>query len=193
MIVDLLPPGPDLLFAFLGGVILGAVPSILPFPTEKLDPVLYRENLVQLMEVTRPAGLIAEPELAEELRRGLPPRLGRVAVLERSPGPDIPSNPRRVEGLGRGPEEIVLLQHSSGTTGLQKGVALSHRAVLNQIDVPTSAALRLTRRDVIVSWLPLYHDMGLIAGFLLPLLAGSAGAAVAVRLGRGPRAGCCRP
>jgi acyl-CoA synthetase (AMP-forming)/AMP-acid ligase II len=172
VIVDLLPPGPDLLFAFLGGVILGAVPSILPFPTEKLDPALYRENLAQLMEVTRPAGLIAEPGLAEELRRGLPPRLGKVAVFERgAEGPEDVTRPGKWEGLGRRPEEIVLLQHSSGTTGLQKGVSLSHQAVLNQLRAYVPA-LRMTPDDVIVSWLPLYHDMGLIAGFLLPLLVG---------------------
>jgi acyl-CoA synthetase (AMP-forming)/AMP-acid ligase II len=66
---------------------------------------------------------------------------------------------------------IALLQHSSGTTGLQKGVALSHHAVLNQL-AAYSDALNLSPQDVIVSWLPLYHDMGLIAGFLLPLVQG---------------------
>jgi acyl-CoA synthetase (AMP-forming)/AMP-acid ligase II len=72
-------------------------------------------------------------------------------------------------GLRRSAEDIVLLQHSSGTTGLQKGVALSHRAVLNQLEC-YARAIRLTPDDVIVSWLPLYHDMGLIAGFVMPLL-----------------------
>ncbi|MCZ7670417.1 MAG: AMP-binding protein [Chloroflexi bacterium] len=69
------------------------------------------------------------------------------------------------------PDKVALLQHSSGTTGLQKGVALSHTAVLNQI-AAYSDALQLTSGDIIVSWLPLYHDMGLIAGFLLPLIQG---------------------
>ncbi|MBZ0308181.1 MAG: AMP-binding protein, partial [Anaerolineae bacterium] len=53
----------------------------------------------------------------------------------------------------------------------QKGVALSHAAVLNQL-ASYSDFLNLTESDVIVSWLPLYHDMGLIAGFLLPLVQG---------------------
>jgi acyl-CoA synthetase (AMP-forming)/AMP-acid ligase II len=69
------------------------------------------------------------------------------------------------------PDEIAFLQHSSGTTGLQKGVALSHTAVLNQL-ASYSDAIQLTAEDVVVSWLPLYHDMGLIAGFLLPLVQG---------------------
>jgi acyl-CoA synthetase (AMP-forming)/AMP-acid ligase II len=66
----------------------------------------------------------------------------------------------------------ALLQYSSGTTGLQKGVVLSHRALLRQIDT-YSAAIRISSDDVIVSWLPLYHDMGLIAGFVLPLVTGT--------------------
>ncbi len=65
----------------------------------------------------------------------------------------------------------MLLQHSSGSTGLKKGVALSNRAVLRQLRsyLPT---LRLTPDDAIVSWLPLYHDMGLIACTVLPAVAG---------------------
>src|SRR6185436_5952012 len=64
----------------------------------------------------------------------------------------------------------ALLQHSSGTTGLQKGVALSHRAVLNQLD-RYAESIRLSAGDTIVSWLPLYHDMGLIAGFVMPIVS----------------------
>src|SRR5690606_7265386 len=69
------------------------------------------------------------------------------------------------------PQAIAFLQHSSGTTGLQKGVALSHGAVRRQL-AAYSEAIGLTAGDVIVSWLPLYHDMGLIAGFIWPLVAG---------------------
>ena len=68
-------------------------------------------------------------------------------------------------------DDLVLLQHSSGSTGLKKGVALSNRAVLQQIRnyAPT---LRLAKDDAIVSWLPLYHDMGLIACTILPAVTG---------------------
>jgi acyl-CoA synthetase (AMP-forming)/AMP-acid ligase II len=76
-----------------------------------------------------------------------------------------------MRGLRRSPDEVALLQHSSGTTGLQKGVALSHRAVLKQLDA-YSRAIGFDKDDVIVSWLPLYHDMGLIAGYLMPVLLG---------------------
>jgi fatty-acyl-CoA synthase len=68
--------------------------------------------------------------------------------------------------------ETMLLQHSSGTTGLHKGVMLSHGAVLRHA-ASYSKALGLTPDDVIASWLPLYHDMGLIACLVTPLVTGT--------------------
>jgi fatty-acyl-CoA synthase len=67
------------------------------------------------------------------------------------------------------PEDLAFIQHSAGTTGLQKGVALSHAAVLTQLD-HLATALHINDQDRIYSWLPLYHDMGLIACFMLPLV-----------------------
>ncbi len=174
VVIDLLPPGAELLHAFLGSMFLGAVPSILPFLTEKLDPQRYRESLDSLISVTRPAALIAEPGLAEMLRA----RLGRAnqvkAILtSAATGIELPTIAAdSLEGLRVSPNSLALLQHSSGTTGLQKGVALSHRAILRQLAAYTPA-LNLTPSDIIVSWLPLYHDMGLIAGFLMPMLTGA--------------------
>ena len=68
-------------------------------------------------------------------------------------------------------DDPLLLQHSSGTTGLQKPVLLSHRAVLEHVKY-YGRAIELNEDDKIVSWLPLYHDMGLIAAFHLPLAFG---------------------
>ena len=64
-----------------------------------------------------------------------------------------------------------LLQHSSGTTGLQKAVVLSHGAITSHIQ-EYSSVLGISNNDKVVSWLPLYHDMGLIATFHLPLICG---------------------
>jgi acyl-CoA synthetase (AMP-forming)/AMP-acid ligase II len=69
------------------------------------------------------------------------------------------------------PGDLLLLQHSSGTTGLHKGVMLSHRAVACHHDA-YARALALSGDEVFATWLPLYHDMGLIACFLTPLVAG---------------------
>jgi fatty-acyl-CoA synthase len=67
-------------------------------------------------------------------------------------------------------ESLAFIQHSAGTTGLQKGVALTHTAVLQHLE-HLSTVLRINDdRDSVYSWLPLYHDMGLIACFMLPMV-----------------------
>ena len=66
-------------------------------------------------------------------------------------------------------DSIAFIQHSAGTTGLQKGVALTHAAVLRQMNHLMKAVEINSATDRIYSWLPLYHDMGLIACFMLPM------------------------
>jgi acyl-CoA synthetase (AMP-forming)/AMP-acid ligase II len=67
---------------------------------------------------------------------------------------------------------IAFMQHSSGTTGLKKGVRLSHGKVLTQLESYGAAIALEPGADVIASWLPLYHDMGLITAFLMPAIWG---------------------
>jgi acyl-CoA synthetase (AMP-forming)/AMP-acid ligase II len=171
VVILILNHGEDLIYAFFGAILQGAIPSIMPFLTEKLAPEQYRQSLGALFEITAPAAVITYPEFEAEVRRAARGAAAVRAVLTTG---EIQVQegfePGRLPGLRVSPEEIVLLQHSSGTTGLQKGVALSHRAVFNQVE-SYAAAIRLAPDDVVVSWLPLYHDMGLIAGFLLPILS----------------------
>ncbi len=170
--VLILHHGEDLVYAFWGAILHGAIPSIMPFLTEKLSPERYRADLSALISVTKPAAIIMYPEFETELRGVLreDDSVRSVIVTDNVEAPsDIDFG--SLQGLQKSPEDIVLLQHSSGTTGLQKGVALSHRAVFNQLNA-YGKALSFTEQDVIVSWLPLYHDMGLIAGFVMPVLSG---------------------
>ncbi|MFH1844074.1 MAG: AMP-binding protein [bacterium] len=67
--------------------------------------------------------------------------------------------------------DIALLQHSSGTTALKKGVQLTHEAIEAQV-ISYSRTLAIGHDDCIATWLPLYHDMGLVACFLLPVMCG---------------------
>src|SRR5687768_6465592 len=172
VVVLILQHGEDLIYSFWGAILHGAIPSIMPFLTEKLSPDRYRADLSTLISVTRPAAIVTFPEFETEVRAALQNGDSVRSVIvadcvERQVDIDFDT----LAGFARKPEDIVLLQHSSGTTGLQKGVALSHQSVFNQLDA-YGKALSLSDDDVIVSWLPLYHDMGLIAGFLIPILSG---------------------
>src|SRR6266496_2421191 len=172
VVVLILQHGEDLVYSFWGATLHGAIPSIMPFLTEKLSPERYRADLSALISVTKPAAIVTYQEFEMEMRAAL--REGdsvRAVVVTDRVEPQADIDFAALKGFQRKPEDIVLLQHSSGTTGLQKGVALSHGAVFNQLD-SYGEALSVDGNDVIVSWLPLYHDMGLIAGFLMPILSG---------------------
>ena len=172
VVILILQHGENLLYAFFGAILLGSIPAIMPFLTEKLSPEQYRLSLSALFEITAPTAVVTYPEFFDEVRQTIRPGGSvRVVLLSNQIAPLSDLNASSFEtGINRSQEDIVLLQHSSGTTGLQKGVALSHKAVVNQLEA-YSKAINLNSSDVVVSWLPLYHDMGLIAGFLLPILS----------------------
>lgn len=170
VVILILQQSIDLFLSYFGAILNGSVPSIMPFLTEKLLPEKYRKDLVALIGITRPAAIITYREFSGELEdiQKDNPFIKTVLYVE-----DIRDLPEKTgltfRGLECDPQDVVLLQHSSGTTGLQKGVALSHQAVFNQLD-EYAKRLQINPQDVIVSWLPLYHDMGLIACFILPIL-----------------------
>lgn len=152
------------IYAFWGALLIGAIPSMFPTLTEKLDRDIYMQSMAELVKISDVRAILTTDEFAPELAKQMScPVYGSQALLASVSNSYQPYEPNA--------DEIAFLQHSSGTTGLQKGVALSHVAVLNQV-ASYSDALKLSESDVIVSWLPLYHDMGLIAGFLLPLIQG---------------------
>lgn len=150
VVILILQHGQALLYAFFGAVLHGAIPSIMPFLTEKLSPDQYRQSLAALIEITAPAAIITYAEFIQEISHALQPGSPVRAVLvseQISPLSELDFS--GLSGSGRSPQDIVLLQHSSGTTGLQKGVALSHQAVFNQLDA-YATAIALTLRT---SWL----------------------------------------
>ncbi len=170
VVILILDHGDALLQGYFGAILHGAIPSIMPFLTEKLSPEHYRKSLESLFEIVQPGAVITSEAFAGEVARASSLWKPHSIILSEQVSPVTEIDLSGLPGLRREPEDIALLQHSSGTTGLQKGVALSHTAVFNQLQ-SYSNALHLSGQDVIVSWLPLYHDMGLIAGFLLPILS----------------------
>ena len=168
LVILVLRHSQTLLSAFWGAMYLGAIASIFPFLTEKLDPLLYKQRVKTLVAQEGARAVITFPEFKDEMCELLKGVDCRVLSTHEVPLEQPGTHHFWAEPSG---EKIAFLQHSSGTTGLQKGVALTHRAVLNQIR-SYSRAIDLQPEDRVVSWLPLYHDMGLIAGFILPLVAG---------------------
>lgn len=175
VVILILQHGEDLVYSFWGAILHGAIPSIMPFLTEKLAPEKYRADLASLISITKPTTIVTYTEFEKEIRDALVEGdsvkniiLTNEIAAEDGGLSSIDFN--SLQGMNSAQEDIVVLQHSSGTTGLQKGVALSHRAILNQLNAYSKTIQLDNQKDVIVSWLPLYHDMGFIACFIMPVV-----------------------
>jgi acyl-CoA synthetase (AMP-forming)/AMP-acid ligase II len=170
----LAPLGPELLGAFIGAMLHRALPALLSYPSSKVPPDVYAKNLRGVLEVTGARWVVTTRALEGPVGKALEGARSRVLWLEDRKPSDKATLERHARSVADvPPDEVALLQHSSGSTGLQKGVALSHRSVLRQIEHYARAIDLDPEKDVIASWLPLYHDMGLIATFLVPLATGT--------------------
>ncbi len=143
----------------------GFIPCFLPFPSVKQDPVLYWKAHEEVITRSKPALIVTYAELLDGL--------AAIAKASGAPVADIAT----LDGEAAcfpppDPDRIALLQHSSGTTGLKKGVALSYAQIARQV-ASYASATGLTANSVVVSWLPYYHDMGLFTAFLIPLSVGA--------------------
>lgn len=168
VIVIALPTGPELVAAYFGALLAGGAPALVATPLNRVaDSSRYRERLAAILRNAEAAVLCCDAQVAEIYRGGGAP-VSAAAVL----------TPGETAGAGSAPavpapepSGVATVQYSSGSTGTPNGVLLSHRAILNNLRA-IREALALRPGDVSVNWIPLYHDMGLIDGFLLPLLSG---------------------
>lgn len=162
---------PEIYFCFLGAMWIGVVPTIIPFPTPKQDPAIYWAEYRSMFAQVEPRALVtyaANIEPVTAALAGLP-----CAVIDVD-APDVAYAEALAscDPLPADPDGIAVLQFSSGTTGLRKGVIFSHGQIARHMQA-YAGAIGFSARDTVASWLPLYHDMGLIACFLLPLHCGA--------------------
>jgi len=168
-VVILMPQSITAMVSFAAAMMLGAVPAFLAYPNFKVDPAKYRSGLAGVTANLSAKAVVIAPDFRNEMLDCV--ALGAETKLIRPGNADKREHVVTVpESTQIAPERLAFIQHSAGTTGLQKGVALTHAAVLGQIE-HLAHALRIDpARDRIYSWLPLYHDMGLIACFMLPMV-----------------------
>ncbi len=166
-LVIIMPQGIPAMTTFVAAMILGAVPAFLAYPNFKVEPSKYRSGLEGVTANLAAKAVIIDKDFPEEMLACV--TMSGDSLLLRA-GQDIPLDSRTAVNREIHPESLAFLQHSAGTTGLQKGVALTHAAVLRQLGYLSQALNIDSLSDRIYSWLPLYHDMGLIACFMLPMV-----------------------
>lgn len=165
-VVLVMPQGIPLMTAFAGAMCLGAIPAILAYPNFKVDPAKYRFGLAGVTANLKARLIVIDDQFPSDLLEHVALKGDSRIVRLKA---EMPTPPRDFRPVDPDPSQVAFIQHSAGTTGLQKGVALSHTAVMTQLNHLTPA-LRLSSDDRIYSWLPLYHDMGLIACFMMPMV-----------------------
>jgi fatty-acyl-CoA synthase len=160
----------------LAALSAGLVPAVLTPLNRKLDRTWYMKNAVAVLKDVAPGLILTNiaGELAAVATDGGLPTLAEL---------DTCTIVGRADHVGRRLDAgTAFVQFSSGTTGIKKGVAIGLPAIRSQLLTygqalalqPTSAVdgERVVSGDCIVSWLPLYHDMGFVTALLLPLFAG---------------------
>jgi acyl carrier protein len=163
----MLPTGRDFFEGFYGILLAGGIPVPIypPMRRSQLEEHLRRQ--AGILANARTVMLITVPEarpLARLLRSLVTELHTVITVQELSQGQDLAAgHPVREH-------DIALVQYTSGSTGLPKGVVLSHANLLANISA-MHRVTQTTSADVFVSWLPLYHDMGLIGAWLGSLVS----------------------
>lgn len=153
--------GPEFAALFCACVYTGAWPVPLPLPTTFGGKGSYIDQLGVQLQSSDPAILLYPAEIAEMAqtaasKQGCAAQSWQDFALMDAPACDLPE---------ADPEDICYLQYSSGSTRFPTGVAVTHKALLHNL-YGHSTSMELRANERCVSWLPWYHDMGLVGCFL---------------------------
>ena len=158
----MLPSSPDYFFSFMGVLIAGAIPVPI-YPPMRLSQIeSYIRRHQTILKNCQAEVMITTPEIQRysTLLTSLVPSLKHVLTAN-----DFATYSEQPVKMAISEDDIAFIQYTSGSTADPKGVQLSHRNLLANIKA-MGVATQLTSKDIFVSWLPLYHDMGLIAAWL---------------------------
>lgn len=156
--------GPEFAALFFGAVYAGAWPVPLPMPTSFGGKDHYIDQLSVQLASSDPRILFYPPELAK-MATAAAAKCG----VESIDWIDFAQREARDCALpAQRKDEICYLQYSSGSTRFPHGVAITHTALLNNLSAH-SHGIELQEGDRVVSWLPWYHDMGLVGCLLSPV------------------------
>jgi len=156
--------GPEFAACFFGAVYAGLWPVPLPLPTSFGGRDAYVEQLVVMLTSSDPQLFLYPPELAEFATAAA----GKRDVVARDWDSLASVEPSQAALPAAADDEIAYLQYSSGSTRFPHGVAVTHRALLDNLH-SHGVATEVSDTDRCISWLPWYHDMGLVGCMLSPL------------------------
>jgi acyl-CoA synthetase (AMP-forming)/AMP-acid ligase II len=165
----LFPPGLEFMVAFFGCLRAGIIPVPLMLPRRNSS----QDSSAAVIADCAPRFVLTSREFLARPRGDVVRRLETTGItcvaVDRTPGTGG-DEPARLTAAQR--DDLAFLQYTSGSTSLPKGVTVSHGNLLDNLEM-IRLALGNTARSTYVSWVPLYHDMGLILNALQALYVGA--------------------
>ncbi|MBV9948692.1 MAG: AMP-binding protein, partial [Myxococcales bacterium] len=164
----ILPSNDDFVLCFLGAIRAGVIPVPIYPPMALGQLQAYLDNTRHIVAKSGARVLVTTAPIKRLLGtvQAACPALEQVVAIE---GIRESSEPLKGERIG--PDDVAFLQFTSGSTSRPKGVTLTHANLAANIKCIMEDGLRIRPEDVGVSWLPLYHDMGLIGFVIAPIYA----------------------
>ena len=162
----ILPNNDDFVLSFLGAIRAGIIPAPIYPPMALGQLQAYLDNTRHIVAKSGARVLVTTAKIKRLLGtvQAACPALEQVVAIE---GIRESSEPLRAEKIGL--DDVAFIQFTSGSTSRPKGVTLTHANLAANIKCIMQDGLRSGPDDVGISWLPLYHDMGLIGFVLAPL------------------------
>lgn len=162
-----LPEPKEFLLTFMGALSVGVVPVPMypPMSFGKLDA--YTSTAARILRASGAVALITERRVQSVLWSLLDKveQLEWLLVVEElKPAPGAAPDLTHIQ-----PEDVAFLQFTSGSTAEPKGVVVTHGTLLHNLHAIMKHGLQISPTDVAVTWLPMYHDMGLIGFMLAPM------------------------
>lgn len=160
----LLPQGLDYIAAFFGCLLAGAI-AVPAYPPRNNH---HLKRLALIAEDAGAALFIADSATVQAIRK-MDEQFLNLPALDIDEVPLLQSD---WQGTDASPDDIAYLQYTSGSTSTPKGVAISHKNALHNA-LAVKVASRMDESQKVVTWAPIYHDMGLVFGMLAPFISGA--------------------
>ena len=159
--------GPEFMTVFFGCQYAGLVPCPMPYTMYIGGKDAYVERVTGMLHAAAACAVIMSTDLEGHIREGAA-GAGVEKVLTHEALQALPESLTKLEAFR--PDEVAYIQYSSGSTSEPKGVLITQKAIMANTQGILRDGLRVTKSDRAFSWLPLYHDMGLVGFCLAPMM-----------------------
>ncbi len=160
-VVIIAEQNPETLFALYGTLLLGAIFVLVPAPTDESK----MERLLSTIHSCEAQHLVVQNSISAQLSAQLE---DSIQIIETT---SIQAQEGELPTISIKPDDVAFLQYTSGSLSQPKGVMITHKTILSALRIEAEQ-YPMDENDIFVSWIPYFHTMELMAGFLLSLFTG---------------------